>query len=137
MSYTEEEIKQIEAERWNRVAAALTPVADEISQLWAHGDGRGGSLLDYIAEHLTELGYQDCYTDRTAPEFPHERREHIPGSVRKEVFERDLYRCQACGEHRDLVLDHIYPYSLGGPSTADNLQVLCRGCNSKKGATVE
>ncbi len=36
----------------------------------------------------------------------------------------------------DLSLDHIYPWSLGGPDTVENLRVLCRSCNSRKGANV-
>jgi 5-methylcytosine-specific restriction endonuclease McrA len=30
--------------------------------------------------------------------------------------------------------DHIVPWSRGGHTTADNLQMLCRDCNLKKGA---
>ena len=32
--------------------------------------------------------------------------------------------------------DAIHPYSLGGEDTFDNLQTLCRPCNSRKGARV-
>jgi 5-methylcytosine-specific restriction endonuclease McrA len=35
-----------------------------------------------------------------------------------------------------LELDHIVPYSRGGPFTVDNLQALCTGCNLRKGAKV-
>ena len=28
--------------------------------------------------------------------------------------------------------DHIIPYSLGGPTTWENLQLLCQGCNLAK-----
>ncbi len=31
-------------------------------------------------------------------------------------------------------VDHITPYSIGGTTTFDNLQLLCRKCNLKKGA---
>jgi len=31
--------------------------------------------------------------------------------------------------------DHILPRSLGGPTTLENLQVMCTICNSKKGCT--
>lgn len=62
-------------------------------------------------------------------------RRHIPADVRREVMERDGRACLVCGATEDLSLDHIHPYSLGGLDTVDNLRVLCRPCNSRKGAT--
>lgn len=61
------------------------------------------------------------------------KRPKIPAAIRTEVFERDESTCQFCGSQDNLVLDHIKPWSLGGPDTAENLQVLCWSCNSKKG----
>lgn len=57
----------------------------------------------------------------------------IPYELRKLVFERDAYRCQTCGDWHDLSVDHIIPESKGGLAKLDNLQTLCRKCNSKKG----
>lgn len=59
-------------------------------------------------------------------------------NLRTQVFERDNATCQICGANErtkpgvKLVLDHIVPYSKGGETTYDNLQVLCRSCNIKK-----
>lgn len=61
-------------------------------------------------------------------------RRGIPSAVRRAVMERDEFTCQECGATDDLALDHIYPLSLGGEDTEDNLRVLCRPCNSRKGA---
>lgn len=61
----------------------------------------------------------------------------IPADLRAAVFERDGYSCVRCGATNDLTLDHIYPWSLGGPDTEDNLRVLCRPCNSSKGDRVQ
>lgn len=61
----------------------------------------------------------------------------IPLHVRVSVLERDEYRCQFCGATDDLTLDHIIPWSRGGPDTEDNLRVLCRPCNSARGNRVE
>lgn len=57
----------------------------------------------------------------------------IPAALRTAVFERDLYRCRHCTTHLDLTADHIVPESQGGPTVLDNLQTLCRPCNSRKG----
>jgi 5-methylcytosine-specific restriction endonuclease McrA len=60
----------------------------------------------------------------------------IPAQLRKAVFERDAFRCRQCGDHHDLCADHIIPECQGGPTTLDNLQTLCRPCNSRKAGTM-
>lgn len=67
---------------------------------------------------------------------PSTRRNPIPVAVRFFVFERDGFRCVQCDTAEDLTIDHIYPKSLGGADTEDNLQTLCKSCNSRKGARV-
>jgi HNH endonuclease len=59
----------------------------------------------------------------------------IPQAVREAVMDRDGRRCQVCGRTDDLTIDHkIVPWSEGGSSTdPENLQVLCREHNSRKG----
>lgn len=57
----------------------------------------------------------------------------ISKKVRQAVMQRDGYQCQVCRDTDDLCLDHIIPESKGGTKDINNLQVLCRSCNSKKG----
>lgn len=61
----------------------------------------------------------------------------IPDELRLRVYARDGFRCLHCGTTEDLSLDHIYPFSLGGPDTEENLQTLCRSCNSRKGNRIQ
>lgn len=68
---------------------------------------------------------------------PQRQRTGISEALRQFVYERDGYRCLRCGVTDDLTLDHIHPWVLGGTNNADNLQTLCRPCNSSKNATVE
>ena len=53
---------------------------------------------------------------------------------RKEIFRRDGYVCQYCGEHtHNLTVDHVMPRSRGGPYTWENLVSACPRCNRRKG----
>lgn len=67
----------------------------------------------------------------------------IPLSLRYFVLKRDNFRCVTCGASPAispgvvLHIDHIYPWSLGGATAADNLRTLCSLCNLGKGATPE
>lgn len=65
---------------------------------------------------------------------PPRRPSRLSDTVRWDVWERDDFRCQACGTRRDLTVDHIIPRVAGGSNETENLQTLCRSCNSSKGA---
>lgn len=56
----------------------------------------------------------------------------ISAKTRKQILSRDRV-CISCGSNEKLEVDHIIPKSKGGPDSHDNLQVLCRKCNSEKG----
>lgn len=63
-----------------------------------------------------------------------------------EVFERDRWICQLCGEPvspecrwpdpLSPSIDHIVPLSMGGEHSIDNVQLAHLGCNSRKGNRV-
>jgi hypothetical protein len=63
-------------------------------------------------------------------------REPIPAQLRFRVLSRDHFRCQYCGrsqaEGAVLHLDHVVPFSKGGPTTEDNLITACMDCNLGK-----
>lgn len=63
------------------------------------------------------------------------KRRTIAKSVRFEVFKRDSFTCQYCGEKApDVVLhvDHIHPVAEGGTNDILNLITSCRDCNGGK-----
>src|SRR3990167_1825809 len=61
------------------------------------------------------------------------RREPTPQWLREKVFERDNYTCRYCGSKEPpFNADHVYPYSLGGQTTVENLVTACSRCNGKK-----
>ncbi len=57
---------------------------------------------------------------------------YIPKVVKDVVRERDGNRCRVCGSRDYLEFDHMTPYSKGAPAIVENIQILCRLCNSKK-----
>jgi 5-methylcytosine-specific restriction endonuclease McrA len=64
------------------------------------------------------------------------RREPIPRELRLAVWQRDRGRCVECGGDFELQFDHVIPFSMGGATTAENLQLLCATCNREKGAAL-
>jgi hypothetical protein len=76
-----------------------------------------------MAEGFTET-QEDRYSGRV-----------VPRDMMLKVIRRDDYTCQMCHQHvRDdeIELDHMIPISRGGPTTVDNLRLLCRACNRRK-----
>jgi len=63
------------------------------------------------------------------------RKQKISQPLRISVWRRDRFTCLACGSQDSLTCDHIIPESRGGEAVEDNLQTLCKSCNSKKGIT--
>jgi 5-methylcytosine-specific restriction endonuclease McrA len=53
--------------------------------------------------------------------------------TRYEIFNRDRYTCQYCGEQsRHLTLDHVLPRYRGGQHTWENVVSACVACNRRK-----
>ena len=54
---------------------------------------------------------------------------------RERVFARDGRYCQVCGtDEGEMHIDHIISRKSGGGHDLDNLRVLCKSCNLRKGA---
>ncbi len=53
---------------------------------------------------------------------------------KREIFRRDNYTCQYCGQpKKNLTVDHVIPRRLGGGHTWENLVTACAVCNHQKG----
>ena len=69
---------------------------------------------------------------KTEPQISPYTKQRIPNDLRWQIWERDNFTCQCCGGRKHLSIDHIYPECRGGQLTEENLQTLCKNCNSKK-----
>ena len=56
-----------------------------------------------------------------------------PNFTRFNVFLRDKFSCQYCGDKKDLTFDHLLPRSKGGKTNWDNVVTSCSARNVQKG----
>jgi 5-methylcytosine-specific restriction endonuclease McrA len=84
---------------------------------------RRRQLEKEIRQELIDSG--ELFGDKT-------KRPPIPREVADAVWRRDGGRCVYCGSTENLQYDHIIPFSKGGATTLENLQLLCQKCNLDK-----
>ena len=97
-----------------------------------------------IDEHSCEIFGHDCPVFSVNEPFTESNElRRIGRSIPRETFlrvvRRDNQTCQVCGrvlKDREIVIDHVIPFSKGGPTQEENLRVLCEDCNRKKGASI-
>lgn len=76
--------------------------------------------------------------DAGPPSLQSERSRSISWRLRFLVMRRDDFKCQCCGNSPALSpgivlhVDHVHPWSKGGPTKMANLQTLCEQCNIGK-----
>lgn len=112
------------------LAVAFKHVQDP--ELVAANCGARGPLAPYA--ELTFAHYVELLKAIRTKPVPY-KKQAVSEELRWTVWERDNFTCRHCGIRAFLSCDHIVPESAGGETTLDNLQTLCRSCNSKKGAT--
>jgi len=69
-------------------------------------------------------------------------RQPLDALLRRAVARRDQYICQEpeCGSYvrpEDVEIDHVTPWSAGGPDAGTNLRVLCRRHNQERSNYVD
>jgi hypothetical protein len=59
----------------------------------------------------------------------------VPREIMLKVARRDNHVCQLCHNYvpdNEVEFDHIIPFSRGGPTTVENIRLLCTLCNRRK-----
>lgn len=107
----------------------LTLVYENPDSLGQNG-GDGRSLaLQRIIQNFEELLPLSKFPAKNQKK----NRTELSAWKRTTVMERDRYRCRHCGTHLNLTIDHIIAVANGGGNGLENLQTLCKSCNSSKG----
>ena len=110
--------------------------------IWAWQDAVKAVFLDRVSvlsEYETEV-HSPTMTMRLPSVIA--LREFIPAArrpafTRFNVFLRDRFECQYCGDSRpthDQTFDHVIPRSRGGRTTWENVVTACGPCNLRKGS---
>lgn len=117
--------------RFRRAVRELVASVKAYPYMWVWGDGHGGAVLVDIDEAFRAAGFESRETSQPRGK----QKKQLPAKVRAQVMARDGLRCVQCGcdDIEELGVDHIIADANGGPGTLDNLQTLCRPCNSRKG----
>ena len=95
------------------------------------------SFIAYISEN-DEDSITDIPENNSASSFEHKTKRDPSDRLKVQVLMRDGNRCRICGVEcsgglHNIHFDHIIPWSKGGETTLENLQVLCSACNEAKG----
>lgn len=135
--------------------------AEYVESLWNNGDnnllrlffGRKLYFMHQVEIEKNKLAHPDLYEDDNVtydtkpledlPLYeigkidPEREKELRDGAFERARTTRGTYRCACCGiENATRVpfqVDHILPMNRGGKSVPENLQILCRRCNGRKG----
>ena len=114
-SWENEQDKLYQAER---AAEERRQIAERIK-----AKQRKRQLEKEVRQELIDSG--ELFGDKT-------KRPRIPREVVDAVWRKDGGRCVYCGSTENIQLDHIIPFSKGGATTVENLQLLCQKCNIEK-----
>jgi hypothetical protein len=114
-------------------------VVDWVTNAWRNLTGKTLRDPDRAIRKLHEQGWlikvkKGVYRLNLNPTLT--ELEDFPESIKKEILERDGYKCVICGrgkaEGMEVQVDHIKPKSKGGKATLENGQTLCSQHNFRK-----
>ena len=106
---------------------------DVFSSQWIANCELSAPIVDDLKYDKHTRDYQNVYVNRRRFRFV-----NASGKLTTKdwngICEKYNNKCVCCGKSKRLSRDHIIPLAMGGTNTPDNIQPLCRSCNSRKGA---
>lgn len=96
-------------------------------------------FVEYINSENTSQGIEENEADFEPVQeisFKHKTKRFPSERLKVQVLMRDGNKCRLCGitvTGENIHFDHIFPWSKGGETILDNLQVLCETHNLAKG----
>lgn len=95
------------------------------------------NFIVYISENDDD-SIIDIQENNSTSSIKHKTKRDPSDRLKVQVLMRDGNRCRICGVEcsgglHNIHFDHIIPWSKGGETTLENLQVLCSACNEAKG----
>ncbi len=107
--------------------------------LWSWQDTIKAVFLDRV--NILEEYDREVHSARFAMKLPsvialktYIRPARHPAFTRFNVFLRDEFECQYCGDDQELTFDHVIPRARGGRTTWENVVAACSPCNLTKGS---
>lgn len=134
--------------------------AEYVESLWNQGDdnllrlffGRKLYFMHQVEIEKNKLAHPGLYDEHITYDTkalldlplyeigkldPQREKELRDGAFDKAQTPQGTYRCACCGMEAasrvPFQVDHILPMNKGGKSAPENLQILCRSCNGRKG----
>lgn len=94
-----------------------------------------------ISEVLSDVETEAASRPHRWPVIRTGERTPIPWMLRLSVLLRDGFACKTCDWANEngegMELDHMVPWSAGGPDDSDNLRTLCARCNGNRSNWVD
>ncbi len=106
------------------IERGIMPVALPCRNPCPRANRLGDSYL-FLCESCLQSAFNPYYSSAY-------KKSRVPVPLRWAVWERDDFTCLRCHERQYLTVDHIIPESKGGKTELNNLQTLCKSCNSRK-----
>lgn len=118
---------------------------------WAHDEERKQYAREYRTEYpekgrewaranrdkrrVTEKKHYESHREQVLAKHNRRRAKKIgaKGSHTAVELQGLEQKCQCCGTTEKLTIDHVIALNSGGSNSVENLQMLCKSCNSSKG----